>query len=59
MTALKVPSLDLKIQYQNIKQHRAVQGGDDNPDYQQLLEMINDDSEHLAQHASTQPPADQ
>jgi hypothetical protein len=39
------------IQYQTIKQHRAVQGGtnDSDPDYQQLMEMIQDDHVTVAQ----------
>jgi hypothetical protein len=45
------------IQYQHIKTHRTVKdnrGGDDiAPDYQQLMELLNDNEQHLAQQAHT------
>src|SRR5581483_5907665 len=37
------------IQYQSIKQHRTVQNGDEmTPDYQQLMEILNDSDQRVA-----------
>ena len=37
------------IQYQHIKKHRTAEGGDEMaPDYQQLMELLNDNEQHLA-----------
>jgi hypothetical protein len=47
------------IQYQHIKKHRTVKGGDSDeiaPDYQQLMELLNDNDEHMAQQRRAKNP---
>ncbi len=49
------------IQYQSIKQHRSVQGGENelDPDYQQLMELLNDNPITAAQPAANRHQSDQ
>ena len=49
------------IQYQHIKKHRTVKSTDEDiaPDYQQLMELLNDNEQHLATRHADQDSLNQ
>jgi hypothetical protein len=49
------------IQYQHIKLHRTADNASDEtaPDYQQLLELLNDGEQHLARQNSNLGPGNE